>query len=65
MIRNEGFMFDVSIHTQYFGILSFYLYNGNICLPDRFIGKCEIRIESLKNMPEMFDRYITSIKFII
>jgi len=54
---NEGFMFDVSIHTQFFGILTFDLYNGNICLPDRFIGKGEIRIESLKNMPEMFDSW--------
>jgi len=54
---NEGFMFDVSIHTQFFGILTFNLYNGNICLPDRFIGKCEIRIESLKNMPQMFDSW--------
>ncbi|ORY25291.1 hypothetical protein LY90DRAFT_706343, partial [Neocallimastix californiae] len=54
---NEGFMFDISIHTQFFGILTFNLYNGNICLPDRFIGKSEIRIESLKQMPEMFDSW--------
>jgi len=54
---NEGFMFDVSIHSQFFGILSFNLYNGNVYLPDRFIGKSEIRIESLKNMPEMFDSW--------
>lgn len=54
---NENFEFVITFHTQLFGTIQLDLYDNYTVYPDKLIGRAEIRISSLENMPETFTSY--------
>lgn len=54
---NENFEFVITFHAQLFGTIQLDLYDNYTIYPDKHIGRAEIRISSLENMPETFTSY--------
>ncbi|KAI8372887.1 uncharacterized protein BYT42DRAFT_49753 [Radiomyces spectabilis] len=54
---NECFEFYVSFHAQIFDTIQLDLYDSYMLLPDRHIGRAEIRLRQLEGMPETFTSY--------
>lgn len=54
---HETFEFNVTFHAQLFDTIQLDLYDANILLPDRHVGRAEIRLRNLENMPETFTSY--------
>ncbi|KAL0091788.1 hypothetical protein J3Q64DRAFT_1819449 [Phycomyces blakesleeanus] len=54
---NEGFEFLVSYHAQLFDTIQLDLYDSYMLLPDRHVGRAEIRLRKLEGMPEEFTSY--------
>ncbi|KAI7867972.1 hypothetical protein BDF14DRAFT_1798206 [Spinellus fusiger] len=54
---NEGFELLVSYHAQLFDTIQIDLYDAYAILPDKHMGRAEIRIKKLKGMPEEFTNY--------
>ncbi|KAI8098270.1 uncharacterized protein B0P05DRAFT_521149 [Gilbertella persicaria] len=53
----ESFDFIVSFHAQLFGTIQMDLYESFAIYPDKHIGRAEIRLNTLVNMPETFSSY--------
>ncbi|ORZ27621.1 hypothetical protein BCR41DRAFT_299187 [Lobosporangium transversale] len=54
---NEGFEFRVTFHTQLFDSLQLDLYDRNILLRDRHVGRAEIKLSHLEGLPESFTSF--------
>ncbi|KAI9029027.1 hypothetical protein CLU79DRAFT_524787 [Phycomyces nitens] len=54
---NEGFEFMVSYHAQLFDTVQLDIYDSYMLLPDRHLGRAEIRLRKLQGMPEEFTSY--------
>ncbi|KAI9483327.1 MAG: hypothetical protein EXX96DRAFT_557738 [Benjaminiella poitrasii] len=54
---NEYFEFTVTFHAQLFGTVQFDLYDNYTIYPDKHVGRTEIRLSTLTNMPETFMSY--------
>lgn len=54
---NECFEFNVSFHAQLFGTIQLDLYDNFTLYPDKHVGRTEIRLSTLKSMPETFMNY--------
>jgi hypothetical protein len=55
---HEGFEFQISYHAQLFDSIQLDLYDESyILLPDRHIGRAEIRLRHLEGMPTVFTNY--------
>lgn len=54
---HETFEFRVSFHSQIFGTLQIDLYDAYMLLPDKHVGRAEIRLKTLEQMPETFTTY--------
>lgn len=54
---HETFEFRVSFHSQLFGTLQIDLYDSYMLLPDKHVGRAEIRLKTLEQMPETFTTY--------
>ncbi|KAG1105936.1 hypothetical protein G6F59_004551 [Rhizopus arrhizus] len=54
---NEGFELKVSYHNQLFDTIQLDLYDSQIFLWDKHIGRAEIRLMYLEGMPECFTSY--------
>ncbi|ORX90393.1 alpha/beta-hydrolase [Basidiobolus meristosporus CBS 931.73] len=51
---NESFDFDVTYHSQLFGICQLDLFEANVLFSDTHIGRAEIPLSQLEGMPEHF-----------
>ncbi|CAO3591175.1 unnamed protein product [Absidia cylindrospora] len=51
---NEGFELKVSYHAQLFDTIQLDVYDSYMLLPDRHVGRAEIRLIQLENMPDTF-----------
>ncbi|KAG0174874.1 hypothetical protein DFQ28_006748 [Apophysomyces sp. BC1034] len=56
-MRSESCELAVTFHAQLFGTIQLDLYESNLLLPDKHIGRTEIRLKSLEGMPETFTSY--------
>jgi hypothetical protein len=55
---NEGFEFHITFHAQLFDTIQLDLYDeSHILLPDRHMGRAEIRLKHLEGMPHVFTNY--------
>ncbi|KAK3825125.1 MAG: hypothetical protein J3Q66DRAFT_326989 [Benniella sp.] len=54
---NEGFEFRVTYHAQLFDSLQLDLYDKNILLRDRHVGRAEIKVSHLEGLPESFTSF--------
>ncbi|KAI8084773.1 uncharacterized protein BX664DRAFT_266001, partial [Halteromyces radiatus] len=54
---NEGFELKVTYHAQLFDTIQLDIYDSYMLLPDRHIGRAEIRLGLLQDMPETFTSY--------
>ncbi|KAI9021001.1 hypothetical protein CLU79DRAFT_208354 [Phycomyces nitens] len=54
---HETFELSVSFHAQLFGTIQLDLFDSYMLLPDRHIGRTEIRLRLLEGMPETFTSY--------
>jgi len=55
---NEGFEFHITFHAQLFDTIQLDLYDESyILLPDRHMGRAEIRLKHLEGMPHVFTNY--------
>ncbi|KAJ1929922.1 hypothetical protein IWQ60_000726 [Tieghemiomyces parasiticus] len=54
---NEGFEFLVTYHTQLFGTCQLDLWDSVTLLPDRHIGRSEIKLQLLEGLPADFTSY--------
>ncbi|KAH8550853.1 hypothetical protein BGW37DRAFT_529373 [Umbelopsis sp. PMI_123] len=55
---NEGFEFQITYHAQLFDTIQLDLYDETyILLPDKHIGRAEIRLKHLEGMPHVFTNY--------
>ncbi|KAG0003034.1 hypothetical protein BGZ65_002111, partial [Modicella reniformis] len=54
---NEGFEFRVTYHAQLFDSLQLDLYDRNILLRDRHVGRAEIKLSHLEGLPETFTSF--------
>ncbi|EPZ31622.1 alpha/beta-hydrolase [Rozella allomycis CSF55] len=55
---NEGFEFNVTYHAQLFWSIHMDVYDSNLVLADRYIGRAEIRISLLEGIPCPFTWYV-------
>ncbi|RKP33494.1 hypothetical protein BJ085DRAFT_38981 [Dimargaris cristalligena] len=53
---NEGFEFLITYHTQLFGTCQLDLWDSVTLLPDRHIGRAEIKLALLDGLPADFTR---------
>ncbi|KAF7730870.1 hypothetical protein EC973_001388 [Apophysomyces ossiformis] len=56
-LQSEPCELIVTFHTQLFGTIQLDLYDSYLLLPDKHIGRTEIRLKSLEGMPETFTSY--------
>lgn len=58
---NEAFEFMTNYHTQLFGTLQIDLYDKGLSflLPKVHIGRAEVKLSLLMDMPQQFIRYAT------
>jgi C2 domain len=55
---NEGFEFQITYHAQLFDTIQLDLYDeSHILLPDKHVGRAEIRLKHLEGMPSVFTNY--------
>lgn len=55
---NEGFEFQITYHAQLFDTIQLDLYDESyILLPDKHMGRAEIRLKHLEGMPHVFTNY--------
>ncbi|ORY99297.1 hypothetical protein BCR43DRAFT_489056 [Syncephalastrum racemosum] len=54
---HESFEFTVTFHAQLFDTIQMDLYDAYMLLPDRHVGRAEIRVRYLESMPETFTNY--------
>ncbi|ORX53109.1 hypothetical protein DM01DRAFT_1336298 [Hesseltinella vesiculosa] len=54
---NEGFEFSVTYHAQLFDTIQLDVYDSYKLLPDRHVGRAEIRLIQLHGMPDTFTNY--------
>ncbi|KAJ1654694.1 hypothetical protein IWQ61_005421 [Dispira simplex] len=54
---NEGFAFFVTYHTQLFGTCQIDVWDSVTILPDRHIGRTEIKLALLNGLPPDFTSY--------
>ncbi|ORZ23450.1 hypothetical protein BCR42DRAFT_344112 [Absidia repens] len=54
---NEGFELKVSYHAQLFDTIQLDVYDYYLLLPDRHVGRAEIRLIQLENMPDTFTSF--------
>lgn len=54
---NEGFEFRVTYHAQLFDSLQVDLYDKNVLLRDRHVGRAEIKLSHLEGVPESFTSF--------
>ncbi|KAI9309024.1 hypothetical protein BJ944DRAFT_236459 [Cunninghamella echinulata] len=54
---NERFELKVTYHAQLFDTIQLDIYDSYMLLPDRHVGRAEIRLKQLYGMPESFTSY--------
>lgn len=54
---HESFEFTVTFHAQLFDTIQMDLYDAYLLLPDRHVGRAEIRVRYLESMPDTFTNY--------
>lgn len=54
---HESFEFKVTFHAQLFDTVQLDLYDSYMLLPDKHVGRAEIRLKTLRGMPETFTSY--------
>ncbi|CAO3591233.1 unnamed protein product [Absidia cylindrospora] len=54
---NEGFELKVTYHAQLFDTIQLDIYDSYMLLPDRHVGRAEIRLVQLDGMPEIFTSF--------
>ncbi|KAI7877192.1 hypothetical protein K492DRAFT_239349 [Lichtheimia hyalospora FSU 10163] len=54
---HESFEFKVTFHAQLFDTVQLDLYDSYMLLPDKHVGRAEIRLKTLHGMPETFTSY--------
>ncbi|KAI8070499.1 hypothetical protein BC940DRAFT_366067 [Gongronella butleri] len=54
---HEGFELTVTYHAQLFDTVQLDVYDSYMLLPDRHVGRAEIRLNQLAGMPDMFSNY--------
>ncbi|KAI9491174.1 hypothetical protein BDB00DRAFT_510582 [Zychaea mexicana] len=54
---HESFEFTVSFHAQLFNTIQMDLYDSYMLLPDKHVGRAEIRLRNLRGMPHTFTNY--------
>ncbi|ORZ23384.1 hypothetical protein BCR42DRAFT_404639 [Absidia repens] len=54
---NEGFELKVTYHAQLFDTIQLDVYDSYMLLPDRHVGRAEIRLVQLDGMPEIFTSF--------
>ncbi|KAG2227573.1 hypothetical protein INT45_002258, partial [Circinella minor] len=54
---HESFEFTVTFHAQLFNTIQMDLYDSYMLLPDKHVGRAEVRLRNLRGMPETFTNY--------
>ncbi|KAI8375214.1 hypothetical protein BD560DRAFT_393065 [Blakeslea trispora] len=54
---NEGFELKITYHNQLFDTIQLDLYDSNTFFIDKHVGRAEIRLRNLENMPDVFTSY--------
>ncbi|KAI9316314.1 hypothetical protein BX666DRAFT_1858941 [Dichotomocladium elegans] len=54
---HESFEFTVTYHNQLFDTVQLDLYDSYLLLPDKHVGRAEIRLKNLRGMPDVFTSY--------
>ncbi|KAF7727403.1 hypothetical protein EC973_007567 [Apophysomyces ossiformis] len=54
---NESFELSVTYHAQLFDTVQLDMYDSYLLLPDKHVGRAEIRLRQLEGMPESFTSY--------
>ncbi|KAI8145650.1 hypothetical protein BJV82DRAFT_20937 [Fennellomyces sp. T-0311] len=54
---HESFEFTVTFHAQLFNTIQMDLYDSYMLLPDKHVGRAEVRLRNLQGMPTTFTNY--------